>query len=239
MTDVNPEVQPTYLETLVGEGKKYQSVEDLAKAYTHASAHITELRQKESTLMSDNETLRSLTDLLTQAKNEPTPPPAQEPEKPAVPVADPPKEPANGGEPVDVETVVANFLAKKEAAQRQQDVYDKLVAQFNGDTTKAQAFLTERAKSLGVSPEFFVDAAAKSPAAAFELLGIKPAAAATPVGKSEVNSAAMQPASEERTMAYYSKLRRENPRLYAAQSTQKQLESDLMRMGSSKFFGKE
>ena len=41
--DVAPVVVDNYLETLVGDGKKYASAEDLAKAYSNADTHITTL----------------------------------------------------------------------------------------------------------------------------------------------------------------------------------------------------
>ena len=52
-----------YLETLVGDGKKYTTAEDLAKAYSHADRHIVTLEDK---LDETNDTNKILNEVLSE-----------------------------------------------------------------------------------------------------------------------------------------------------------------------------
>lgn len=79
----NAEVTPgvnsenPFLETLVGDGKKYKTVEELAKAYFNADKHIVELREDLDTIKQDREAFHEVINELrkTPAKSAPAPTP--------------------------------------------------------------------------------------------------------------------------------------------------------------------
>lgn len=235
--------QPTtpLLETLVGEGRKYSNGEELAKGYIHADQFIATLKAEKDTLSEQFETMKSLVELLQQAKPAEPTPPAPEPKPLEVtPLSVPPKTDA-----VDVEQVVANFLAKKEEHSRQEQVTQKVLEFFKGDRVKAGEHINQKAREIGVPSTWFDDIASRSPEAALQLLGIgvsKPNVSIPP-SQGTVNSEALktgQPvASGERDFNYYNTLRRENPRLFAAPETQRQKEQDVLRLGLNKYLGKE
>lgn len=227
----------SYLATLVGEGQKYSSPEELAKAYVHASQFIETLKQENQVKDQKMEEATNLIELLSKANDEPTKAPTNAPETPAEgnPQA---HEPA--AKDVDVESVVEKFLAKKDSERKQQEVADKIQKHFNSDPTKIAEFLNTKARELGMSVNDFDSMAARSPAAVLTLLGIS--GMQTPAGQAPVtpdkNTAALsnQPDKDVRNFQYYNNLRRENPNKYFSPAMQRQKEQDLKALGVDKFF---
>lgn len=56
------------LENLVGEGKKYQTVEDLAKSYSHLNSHAGKLETENGVLRTDATGAKSIEDILAAVK---------------------------------------------------------------------------------------------------------------------------------------------------------------------------
>lgn len=69
--EVVSDTSSPYLETLVGEGKKYKTPEDLAKAYFNADKHIHELREDLDTIKQDREAFH---EVINELRKEPKKP---------------------------------------------------------------------------------------------------------------------------------------------------------------------
>lgn len=156
-----PPVLPDSLKDLVGEGKKYASVEKALESIPHKESHIerierenAELRQKMAEAVAAEEVYKKLTESLDR-KDGITPPPA-------------------GLDEASVASLLERKLAEREAlataTANTQRVKDALVGKY-GD--KAKEVYEAKAKELGVGVDFLNDVVKKSPRAAEELFGIK------------------------------------------------------------------
>lgn len=163
-----PPSLPAELQGLVGEGKKYATVEAAMASLPHKEQHIArletelaEMREKAGRGEALEETYASVQDLLKELK--------------ATPKAS----------SLD-EAGVASLLDRKMEEREQQRV-----AAANGDSVKraltekfgekAQEVYKAKASELGIGESFLTDLARKSPKAALELFGLTaPKPAATP-----------------------------------------------------------
>jgi hypothetical protein len=154
-----PPVLPDHLKELVGEGKKYASVEKALESIPHAQTHIQkleselrEIREKLAGAKATEEVYEAVEALLSQGP------------KTAAPVLD---ESA-------IDSVLDRKLTEREQrlqAQRNVESVKNALKEKFGD--KAQEMYRKKAEELGVGVEFLNDVVRKSPRAAEELFGLK------------------------------------------------------------------
>lgn len=172
VTPPNSPVLPDSLKELIGEGKKYASVEKALESLPHAQTHIqkieqenAELRQKAAEAIAAEEVYKKLMESF-KPNDGVTPPPS-------------------GLDEASVATLLDRKLAEREAlataTANTQRVRDALVGKYG---EKAKEVYEAKAKELGVGVDFLNDVVKKSPRAAEELFGIKgkEAPAATTTG---------------------------------------------------------
>ena len=156
-------IVPEELHGLVGEGKKYATMEAALASVPHSQAHIArleaemaELRKSAAAAGAAGEAYAAVQELLKEMKATPSAP---------------------AGGTVLSETQVAAMLDRKlverenqrSANENLKSVESALVSKF-GD--KAPDWYKSRAEELGVGPETISSLAARSPKAALELLGV-------------------------------------------------------------------
>jgi hypothetical protein len=232
MTDIfngetNTETE-NYIEEFVGEGKKFKSVEELAKAYKHANSHIPELQTE---LQNTREFIASkLDELATQRQAAPN---GQTEETRITPNPDPVAPPNAEGE--DLETRIAKILEQKstqERAQANADLAQDVLVEQLGSVEDAIKAVNTKAQELGVSPQFLKETAFSSPKAFFNLMGIdpevKPKSSTTPNSSSDVNPRMLDRTNpiKQGTYGYYEQLRKSDPKKYWSPNTQRQLMKD-------------
>lgn len=168
---------------LIGEGKKYGSVEAALKALPHAQKHIATLEAEAQALREQLAKEKALAESMTALNG-------QQGVKPATPAFD----------PADLDSVIDRKL--KQTAEKQ--IADANVAEFKaamaakfGD--KASEVWATKAKEIGVSTDFLTQLVSKSAVAGKELFGLKDSAKPTPpTSGSTVNTGVLsnsQPAS--------------------------------------------
>lgn len=160
-----PPVIPDSLKELVGEGKKYATVEKALESIPHAQAHIArieqeanELRQRMAEAKAAEEVYAKLMETMN-GKNEATPP-------------------TSGLDEASVAALFDRRLAEREAeaaARANVEKVKKALVTKYGD--KAEEIYKAKADELGVGVNFLNDVVRRSPKAAEELFGIKPAPA--------------------------------------------------------------
>lgn len=169
---------PEPLKDLIGDGKKYASVDKALESIPHAQAHIerierenAEMRQKVAEAVAVEEVYKKLMD--------------------SAPKVDGVTPPAVSG--LDEASVAALFdrkLAERAAADTAKAnvarVKEALVGKY-GD--KAQEMYEAKANELGVGVDFLNDVVRRSPKAAEELFGIKPKDSAPAVTTPGANTA--------------------------------------------------
>lgn len=177
-------VVPPEIAELVGEGKKYRSVEDALKSVPHAQSHIQRLEDEAKALREDLARRKTTEELLEELKasglpKEPTP-------QGSVPSVD----------PNAIEGVVAKLLEQKEAQRAARDNISKVVSSFQetfGDRVKAEEMYNKVAEEAGLSVTALNNLAATSPEAVLRLAGITRKQGGTPPAKvaSSVNTDAL------------------------------------------------
>ena len=178
---------PDPLKELVGEGKKYASVDKALESIPHAQKHIEqlenelkELRDKVGKATATEEVYKTVQELLAQNKATPNSPALDE---------------------AQIAALLDRKLTEREsqaiAKRNVESVKNALESKF-GD--KAKEVYNKKAEELGVPVSFLNDVVAKSPNAAFELFGLKNGSAPAPTPtKGGVNTEAFkQPASQPR-----------------------------------------
>jgi hypothetical protein len=175
VTDATPTATiPDEVKELVGEGKKYGSVEAALKALPHAQSHIArleaeakELREKLAKQAAFDETVTAL--------------------NPAA------KATATPFDPAELDSVLDRKLKERADQQaREANIADFKAAMAAKYGDKAKEVFETKAKELGVGTDFLTAMVAKSATAGKEVFGLKnatPVTTATPGGK--VNTAAL------------------------------------------------
>lgn len=182
-------------EELVGEGKKYHSVEDLAKAYFHADSHIKRLEQENEEYRVKVQAAASVDDILARLKPSQEAPITESHEK--TPRQD------SAAAPEDVESIVQKALEQKlkerESVSNQQKVTQALREKF-GDA--AGRVFQEKSAELGLDLE---QLAAQSPSAVLAIFGTTAPAGsnAKPLGGDTTSSTVRMPEAGTRAHAEY------------------------------------
>lgn len=230
--------QPTdqnYLEQLVGDGKKYKDVNELAKAYAHANKHITDLSTDLTSLREFMTT--QFEQLASKRDDPPNDPPVRDP-NPNPSSAAPPKE--TGDE--DLDARIAKILETRNEETRAKEnarVSEEVLIERLGSKEAAVEAVRKKAEELGVSPQFLADTAFRSPKAFFNIMGVNPneRSRSTPNPSSDVNPNNFASANQPRanTKAFYDQLRKSDPKKYWHLNTQTQMMNDALRLGDDFF----
>ena len=196
-------------ETLVGEGKKFKTADDLARAKAEADrvirAREIELAQLREEL-AKRETADELFEKLQRAQS--TPQSAGEPRQDNPPAAAP------SLTDEDLEKRIAETIDRRSQKQREADnaaeVTNKLIALY-GDEEKANEVVNKKAQELGVSVKFLESIATQSPKAFFAQLGLNDTPrGSTPAPRSDVRveSLNFSTSAKPGTFAYWSEQRK-------------------------------
>lgn len=195
------EAQASAFNELVGEGKKFKSEEDLAKAKVESDNFIEQLKGELSGLREDlskRETTEELLKMLKEKQSQPS-----DSKEDTIPQLS--KE--------DIAKLVEEKLVETDKSKTQ----TRNLSEVNSRMTevygeKAAQILAQRAKENGVSVDFLKDTAAHSPSAFYSLIGINKPSGSTPTTeKSSVNTAAAFQGTGPKvgTKAYFDNIRKE------------------------------
>lgn len=174
---------PPELVELVGEGKKYRSVDDALKSVPHAQGHIQKLEEETKLLKEELAKRKAAEELLEELRvtglpkgeGTPTQPPSVDPEM--------------------ISKTVAQLLEQREAQSTAKANLNKVVSSFTetfGDKAKAEEMYNKVATESGLSVAQLNQLAASSPEAVLRLAGLTKQKGAAPVAKvaSSVNTEA-------------------------------------------------
>lgn len=159
----NPPAIPDHLKELIGEGKKYASVDKALESIPHAQSHIAkleaemkEMREKMAEVKAAEEVYEKLMEQMRGGDGATPPAPA-------------------GLDEASIASLFDRKMAEREAERvasaNVARVKDALIGKYG---EKAQEVYEAKAKELGVGVSFLNDVVRKSPKAAEELFGLKP-----------------------------------------------------------------
>jgi hypothetical protein len=171
---VNNESQlPQELVELVGEGKKYKSVDDALKSVPHAQKHIATLEEENARIKAELEKRRTAEELLADIRS-------------GINVGEQLQTVTSQITSDTVEQTVAKLLAQRDAQSKAQNNVAKVISTFEqsfGDKNKAQEMYTKVASESGLSIQELNRLSATSPDAVLKLAGLKENRQPAPVGK--------------------------------------------------------
>lgn len=208
--------QDSIVNALVGDGKKFKTVEDLAKGKLEADNFIEEMKTEMAELRKDLSTSLRTAEAIEAIKKERDPSLRKAPDE---------------SEPVDMGKIVRDELTKAEnekiAIGNIREANDHLVTKLGGKD-EAKKFLSEKSQELGIPVDWFMDMAAKSPKALYNTLGVDAPAPVAPKGpmKSDVNTLAKDlnsPRVKEGSKAYFDEIRKKDPGTYWTPRVQQQI----------------
>lgn len=224
MTDIFAERQETSnpLEALVGEGKKYATVEDLAKSRIAADAHIAQLEAEAAEYRLGIE--RQVLEREQQSRQ--NTPPAQVPDQNKEAQRAPQEDLAER-----IREVTRQDREAEKARTNVETVTNRLTEVY-GTPEAANAAVAGKARELGVSLKFLLDAAAASPAAFYKQIDLDAQPRNAPAPHSNVNTGALhtQTAGQAKpgTYAYYQEIRKSNSKLYNTPKIQLEMHKQAM-----------
>lgn len=222
------------LDQLVGEGKKFNSVEDLAKGKLTADTHIDNLENQNRDLKAELDTRLTAEKQINQML-------ASREEKNQT------EQENTEGQGDTTPSISADEIAKlvrdtvdsdrkTEQAQANEDLIDQRMKDTYGD--KAKEVLESKAKSLGVSTDFLKDVARQSPDAFFATIGLdvkQPSAPRTTSGTISTDQLVNNPvggsAPSPGTYKWYDQIRKSDPSKYWSSTVQKNLFADRQEKG--------
>lgn len=229
----NTELDPNknYVEELVGEGKKFKTIEDLARGKFIADQHIKTVLAEKDELRSDFLRLREEYNarqkleelLLNQGNNKQN---TDDDDNPKSNKDNPP-----AIDKKDIESLIADEIRKndvnKKATQNLTIVHNKLRERFGDNFSKP---LQEQISRLDISAEEAESLAKRSPTAFFRMLGLDEQKQDTfdaPPHSSTRNDS-FAPKVVKRNWAYWQKMRREQPTEYHSIKSTIQRDKDAL-----------
>ena len=210
--------------SLVGDGKKFKTPEDLAKSRLEADNFIEQLKsenaqmrrelEKASKIGAVDEALQRLNDRLEKASGDEGNPATMSRE--------------------DILAIVREDAERQRAEQNRKAIQAELINKF-GEPSKAQEFLRTKSAELGMTPKDLASMVERAPQAAKTLLGLS----GTPAGRtgptslpeSSKNTTAIVGNVGTRNKAYYDNLKKEMGTKFWSPQIQQQMFKDRKTMG--------
>lgn len=220
----DPNATPSVVDQLVGEGKKFKTVEEALQGKVEADSYIDELKTKLSSLEAEVSKGSRIDELLSQLQDKAiSPAPILEtPNTDSVPQLD----------VSDLKSLVGSAISE----QKQDEIKAKNLAVVEQELakafgTEAKTKVDAKAKELNLSEKTLESMAAESPTAFLTLMGQSLPKAGSPIVESSVNLEAFQ-SSGKRGKTYYDNLRKTNQTQYFSAKVQQQRVVDRQELGS-------
>lgn len=223
------------LEYLVGEGKKFDSPEALAKGKIEADKFIEDLKRQNAELREDMEKSAKLDELMELVRNQ-----SKAPEQPNTSKVDPNDTSSDQMTPEELKAMIENHVSerdRKTTEARNLAEADKVLREKFGDS--AGNILNTRAKELGMSVDAMKEMASKTPKAFLRLVGVDTNKPVTPggiIGNSQRSEGGSITNANTRNSAFYSKMRKESKGIYYSPKIQAQMMKDREALGEA-FYG--
>jgi len=230
-----PNDDKNYLEELVGEGKKFRSVEDLAKGKAQSDRFIAQLQAEQEQLRQELNTRLTMEQALDQLRQSPG---GNHEESPGGNQPSGSSENSPSLKPEDVERLIDQRVAAREAERVQQEnlrtVKEALSASLGPEFPNK---LKEIGDTLGMTADEMTAFAKSKPKAFLALIGQQPKTQQqslfTPPSSS--TQTAFKPVNTERTKSYYDNMKKADPKTYWTPKVQNQMHQDAIRL-QERFF---
>jgi hypothetical protein len=227
------QTKESFVDHLVGDGKKFRDIEALAKGKLEADRHIGEITKTLDELRAElakQDYAKNLLEQMSKGSETGT-------EQPP-PVTTSSSNTENTTQSAsDFEALVEKVITAKEksktASQNISVVGEEMQKQYGDKTAEV---LKVKSLELNMSLDRLKEIAAESPTAFFQLIGVKKMGEKTSTStgvttQSTIRSENFNSYSQDRTFEYYQKLRKENRSLYYSPKIQNSMLQDRERLG--------
>lgn len=227
------QTKESFVDHLVGDGKKFKDIEALAKGKLEADRHIGEITKTLDELRAElakQDYAKNLLEQMSKGSETGT-------EQPP-PVTTSSSNTENTTQSAsDFEALVEKVITAKEksktASQNISVVGEEMQKQYGDKTADV---LKAKSLELNMSLDRLKEIAAESPTAFFQLIGVKKMGEKTSTStgvttQSTIRSENFNSYSQDRTFEYYQKLRKENRSLYYSPKIQNSMLQDRERLG--------
>jgi vacuolar-type H+-ATPase subunit I/STV1 len=227
------------LNDLVGEGKKFKTPDDLAKAKLESDRFIEKLQNEQRELREELNKRLTIEDALRKAQEAGVQVEPRQPSEPA-PV------PQRQNEQLNISSEVEKVITKREQESKFRNNLETVFSRMTdlyGNADKAAEVISSRSRELGMSVNALQQMASENPKAFFQLLGVqdKPQGAPQTSSWNNVkNTTAMKNAAGSTTTVpgtykYYEEIRKSDPAAYFSPRVQLQMDKDAREKGE-KFY---
>lgn len=231
-TTSTPNPTEIEIDALVGEGKKYASVNELAKAKLHADQFIDQLKSELSELRGDLNTrvrLEEVLDRLTsrQTNTDDNTDDDLDFSRQQYPSSQPEVNPDVISQLVDDR--ITKIERERTTNQNKKEAINALRNAFGDDYVER---LKSRADELGMTREELNEIAGKSPSAFMAMMGAQRQESTSysmPPNRMNTTSSSTQGLAAPGSAEFYKKLRAEKPDLYWTPKVQNQLHKDAIK----------
>lgn len=234
-TQIDPD--KSYVEQLVGEGKKFKDAEAMAKGKVESDTYIETLTKKLDDISAELEKRMTAEEIADQIRSKMQPPASTQTPNPGDGEnADGTNQNTNQNQQNfstdDIERLLEQKIEEKSKVSKATanlDEANKVLREKIGVT--ANQYLSDKASEMGVSLEYLKEQAAVSPKAFFNMIGLnQPSASNTGFNPPSSSVSTIPSGGTERNEAYYTKLYKESPNLRLDKDTSIQEHKDRMRL---------
>jgi len=238
-SDTNtPLIDPNknYFEELVGEGKKFKTEADLARAKMHSDIYIKTLETKldESNEMArraldESKAQAKLQELIDRLENR-----SDSQNQQITPAQAADNKPSFN--PDELDTIISTKLTQVEKQRKETENWNQVQKKLKEEFGENSAHeLKTRMDTLGLNSEDVNSLAKRSPTAFFNTFGLNKQqndSFQSPIASSR-RSDPFAPKTPKRTWMYYQELKKTNPSLYLDPKTNVQMQKDIVEYGDA------
>ncbi len=216
------------LDLLVGEGKKYKTIEDLAKSRLEADNFIEQLKTENKGLRDDLATRARLEEVVDRLASRNSQEDHDDGDNHALDNES--RQPAFTEKDLDklLEAKITQKERERTAKENRQAALNELQRIYGNDASR---ILSERVEALGLDKEDINALAGKSPSALVSLISGKTSQERpfTPPRSSVTSPGTTTTNPEPGSWDYYQKLKKDNPSLYWSPKVQHQMHNDMIK----------
>lgn len=216
---------------LVGEGRKYNDPDALAKSYAHVESFAETLKRENAELREKLDREQANTNNQNNnSQNGQEPLPGQKPNDSEAPN----KNSSNSGND-DYRSQIreeVRALNEEERAKANIDLSIARLVEVTGSEDAAAQSIRKKAQELGVTVDWLKDAASRSPNAFFTTMGINPGSQQNRSTPNPINEFRPNVDSNVKGFEYFDKLRKDDPKTYFSAANQAEMMREAKRQGA-------
>lgn len=229
--DFSIDPEKNYLEELVGEGKKFESPEELARGKAEADAFIARLENEQQQLRDELNKRLKLEEFRDLLNSQPSNSNQRKPDD---------EEPQTGKSamsPEEIERLLEERLNRRDAQQTAMQNVNAVKEKLQGTYGPNYAqHLKRQAAEIGMTEQEVERLAASNPKVLFKLFGVDEKKTENDLFSPPRNQTTSLPKSNIKGDSYYEKMRKDEPDLYWSPKIQNEIFAQMKELGADLYY---